>query len=93
MAKTKTNSNKLTRNEYLAKWRRDNPNYFKTYYKKHKKEIKESIDRYRKTSKGKATIKAYEQSKDRKESKKAYQQSLIQARDTLLSLKEKGKIK
>ena len=93
MAKTKTNSDKLTRNEYLAKWRKDNPNYFKTYYKNHTKAIKESIDRYRKTTKGKATIKAYQQSKKRKESKKSYQQSLIKARDTLLSLKERGKIK
>ena len=93
MAKTKKNLNKLTRNQYLAKWRKDNPDYFKTYYKKHTKEIKESIDRYRNTTKGKATIKAYEQTKERKESKKAYQQSLIKARDELLSLKEKGKIK
>lgn len=48
--------------------------------------------RYRNTTKGKATIKAYEQSKDRKESKKAYQKSLIKARDTLLTLHERGKI-
>ena len=89
---TKKNSNKLTRKEYLAKWRRDNPDYFKTYYKSHKNEIKDSVNRYRNTTKGKATIKAYEQSKVRKEAKKAYQQSLIQARDTLLTMKEKGEI-
>jgi len=83
---------KLTRKEYLAKWRKNNPNYFKIYYKAHKKEAKESIERYRNTTKGKATIKAYENSFERKESKKAYQRSLIQARDTLLSLKERGKI-
>lgn len=88
----KKNSIKLTRKEYLTKWRRDNPNYFKTYYQNHKNEIKESINRYRKTTKGKATIKAYEQSKERKESKKAYQKSLIKARDTLLTMKEKGEI-
>lgn len=88
----KKNSDKLTRKEYLAKWRRDNPNYFKTYYKNHKKEIKESTNRYRNTTKGKSVIKTYEHSKKRKEGKRAYQQSLIKARNTLLSLKEKGRI-
>lgn len=88
----KKNSDKLTRKEYLAKWRRDNPDYFKTYYQNHKKAIKKSIDHYRNTTKGKAVINAYEHSKKRKEGKRAYQQSLIKARNTLLSLKEKGKI-
>lgn len=84
---------KLT--EYLAKWRKDNPNYFKTYYKKHKKKVQEQTARYRKSKKGKVKIKAYEQTKERKESKKQYtkkyQQSLItrlravtKERDTLL---------
>jgi len=83
---------KLARKEYLALWRKNNPDYFKIYYKNHKKQAKETVERYRNTTKGKATIKAYENSKDRKEGKKAYQRSLIQARDTLLSLKERGKI-
>jgi len=87
-----TNLHKLTRKEYLAKWRKDNPDYFKIYYNKNKNKIKDTVMRYRNTTKGKATIKAYEQSNGRKESKKAYQQSLIKARDTLLTLKEKGKI-
>jgi len=87
----------MTRTEYYAKWRKDNPNYFKTYYKKHKKKVQESTTRYRKSKEGKAKIKAYEQTKERKESKKQYstkyQQSLIvrlravtKERDTLLSL-------
>ncbi len=88
----KKNSIKLTRSEYLIKWRKDNPDYFKKYYWSHKKQVQESTERYRKSKKGKAKIKAYEQTKERKASKKEYQQSLIKARDTLLSLKEKGKI-
>lgn len=87
----KKNLIKLTRTEYLAKWRRENPDYFKTYYQKHKKEIQDTVNRYRNTTKGKATIKAYEQSRNRKAGKKTYQQSLIKARDELLSLKEQGK--
>lgn len=87
-----TNSIKLTRKEYQAKWRKDNPNYFKTYYKSHKKEAKDSTARYRKTKKGKATIKAYENTPDRKAVKKAYQKSLRQAKKTLDRLKREGKI-
>jgi len=86
----KKNLIKLTRKEYLIKWRKENPDYFKTYYKSHKKEAKEAIARYRKTTKGKATIKAYENSKDRKEGKKAYQKSLVQAKKTLDKLKKRG---
>lgn len=88
----KKNLHKLTRKEYLAKWRKDNPDYFKTYYMSHKKEAKKAIERYRKTRKGKATIKAYENSKDRKETKKAYQRSLIHAKKTLDKLKKEGRI-
>ena len=88
----KKNSDKLSRKEYLAKWRKDNPDYFKIYYKSHKKQVKESIDRYRKTKKGKATIKAYEQSSDRIATKKAYQKSLVHAKNTLDKLKKEGKI-
>ena len=90
--KQKKNSPKLTRKEYLAKWRKDNPNYFKTYYWSHKKQVQKSTTRYRKSKKGKAKIKAYEQTKERKNSKKEYQQSLIKARDTLLALRKRGKI-
>ena len=88
----KKNLIKLTRKEYLAKWRKENPNYFKTYYKAHKKQAKESIARYRKTKKGKATIKAYENSKPRKEGKKEYQKSLVQAKNTLDKMKKEGRI-
>ncbi len=83
----KKNSDKLARKEYLAKWRKDNPDYFKIYYKSHKKQVKESIDRYRKSKMGKATIKAYEQSPDRIATKKAYQKSLVHAKNTLDKLK------
>ena len=90
--KQKKNLIKLPRNEYLAKWRKENPNYFKKYYWSHKKQVNDTVTRYRNSKKGKATIKAYEQTKERKASKKEYQQSLIKARDTLLSLRVKGKI-
>ena len=92
MAKLKKNLIKLTRKEYYAKWRKDNPNYFKTYYKAHKKEVKESIDRYRNSKKGKASIKAYEKTPSRKATKKAYQKSLVQAKRTFDRLKKEGKI-
>ena len=88
----KKNLHKLTRKEYLAKWRKENPDYFKTYYKSHKKQAKESVDRYRNTRKGKATIKAYENSKDRVASKRAYQKSLVQAKKTLDKMRKEGRI-
>ncbi len=88
----KKNLIKLTAKQYQAKWRKDNPNYFKTYYKTHKKESKESIERYRKSKKGKATIKAYENTPERKAVKRAYQKSLRQAKKTLDKLKKEGRI-
>lgn len=83
----KKNSPKLSRKEYLAKWRSDNPNYFKTYYWSHRKEVSVTTARYRNSKKGKAKIKAYEQTKARKASKKAYQKSLVHAKNTLDKLK------
>lgn len=86
------NLHKLNRSEYMKQWRKDNPDYFRKYYKKHKKKLQASVRRYRKTTKGKKTIKAYEQSEKRKAIKRAYQKSLRQAKKQLDSLKKRGKI-
>lgn len=77
---------------YLKKWRKENPNYYKNYYKKNKKHLKDNVNRYRKSAKGKVTIKKYEQTEKRKAEKRAYQKSLRDAKKILDSLKRRGKI-
>lgn len=87
-----TNSTKLSRKEYMKKWRSENPDYFKTYYKKNSKKICKSGKRYRDSKKGQKTIQSYENTKARKESKKKYQKSLIEAKRKLDKLKKEGKV-
>lgn len=77
---------------YLKKWRKENPNYYKNYYKKNKKHLKDNLNRYRESVKGKATIKRYEQTEKRKAGKRAYQKLLRDAKKQLDSLRRRGKI-
>ncbi len=78
--------------EYYRKWRKEHPNYFKKYYKNNKEQVKESNERYRKSTKGKIAIKKYEQSDKRKAYKRAYQKMLRDAKKKLDSLKKRGLI-
>lgn len=87
-----TNSTKLSRKEYMKKWRSENPNYFKIYYKKNTKKICKSVKRYRTSKKGRKTIQTYENTTHRKEQKKRYQKSLIEAKKKLDKLKKEGKV-
>ncbi len=78
--------------EYYRKWRKEHPDYFKKYYKKNRKQVQESNERYRKSTKGKTTIKKYEQSEKRMAYKRAYQKMLRDAKKKLDSLKKRGLI-
>jgi len=89
---TKKNSDKLSRSEYMKRWRAENPDYFKTYYKKNSKVICESGKRYRTSKHGKKAIQVYEKTKQRRDQKKKYNDSLQKAKRTLDKLKREGKV-
>ncbi len=88
----KKNLIKLNRSAYLKKWRAENPEYFKIYYSKHKKEFCEKSKEYRDSKKGQAVIQVYEQTKERKEQKKTYADSLMKAKKELEKIKKRGKV-
>ncbi len=88
----KKNLNKLNRSEYLKKWRAENPDYFKTYYKKHRAKFCAKSKQYRDSKKGQAVIQVYEQTKERKEQKKTYADSLMKAKKDLEKIKKRGKV-